>query len=251
MQSRKLWYRRRFWMPIAVAYLVAIGLWARPWLVWVQSVSHARDPILTGPPAFILLALVIAFAVYLRQVSNRVEDQWTTIRINEARPYPLGESHTNDKLEGLTSTYDQLVLVAPFLIFVSIVLLMRLVFESILRFYTLPRWTVLAWTLPLVDFEIIAYLAALFIILGTLHYRARKNDKKVRRLTHSFLERKYPIVLRVENHSEPRQDCAARVPEVPAPDLLHRLVRAPDPVIEPPTLSPAGSAGTCLLAHLH
>jgi len=189
-----------------------LAQFAWPWLtepdmketvVSAQSKNTAAPGLLlSGPPAFILLSLVIAFAVYLRQGSNRAVELWTRIQAGEEKIYPIGRDHTNQKLTALENTHDNIDVAAPFLILLAVVVAVRIIADATLRFPS-PPYPVLAKILPVSDLIIVVWISSLFAILGFVHYSARRTDKSVRASTNAFLIGPVQLPLKF---AEPKKD---------------------------------------------
>ena len=142
--------------------------------------------ILVGPAIFTLLALIIAFAVYLRQVSSRALEMITKIHANEEKLYPKGFDHTDMKLKSLLRTRDNLDITARFMIALIIVIALRIIVEVLARFPNPPDWGG-DFVLPLADLLIMLWVFLLFFVLGTVHLLARQDDIKVYTKTEEYI----------------------------------------------------------------
>jgi hypothetical protein len=111
------------------------------------------EPILKGAPQFIVLSLVVAFAVYLRQVSTNASELRDKIKRGKEWNYPLGAAHTEDKLQALDGVCEKIGITAPFMILLTIASAGRIVFDALLKF---PRLALLhiGWVLFLMDLGI-------------------------------------------------------------------------------------------------
>jgi hypothetical protein len=143
--------------------------------------------VLSGPAPFALLALIIAFAVYLRQVSNRAMDTIASIHARREREmFPPGEKHTTLKLDALRSTHNNLEIAAPFMIFLIVAIVSRITIDVLARFPNPLDWG-LAFLVPLIDLVIMVWVCLLFGVLGLVHFSARGNDTVIRKQTDEFI----------------------------------------------------------------
>jgi hypothetical protein len=162
----------------------------RPWLADPKLMPANGNaippaPLLSGPPAFTLISLLVAFAVYLRQVSDRAIELWTKIKAGEEKIYPCGEDHTNQKLAALENTHENLDIAAPFLISLVVLVTVRITIDATQRFPSPPQFNP-AKTLPMLDLLIVVWISSLFLILGSVHYFARRKGEQVRASTNTF-----------------------------------------------------------------
>jgi len=68
----------------------------------------------------LFLSLVVAFAVYLRQVSTNASELRDKIKSGTMWNYPLGTAHTEDKLQALDGICEKIGITAPFMILLTI-----------------------------------------------------------------------------------------------------------------------------------
>jgi hypothetical protein len=67
---------------------------------YYSGIVISKEPLLKGPPEFILLALVVAFTAYLRQVHVSAIEQRDKIRKGEVWNYPLHRPYHEYAKEG-------------------------------------------------------------------------------------------------------------------------------------------------------
>jgi len=189
---KKLLMSKSFWLMFLFTVVLLVGHFAWPWLsppppARLQKARPAVPAaLLSGPAAFTLLALVIAFGVYLRQVSNGAMDALTKIDAGKEEIYPPKKRHTELKINSLRSTNAKLDIVAPFMVLLAIVIVLRIMFDAVVRFPNPPEWA-LGVLLPLVDLVITIWVCLLFAVIGLVHYLLQRDDAIVRGKTEEYL----------------------------------------------------------------
>lgn len=180
-----------------ILFVFLITYWTAEWL----GVSQDIEPLLKGPPQFIVLSLVVAFAVYFRQISISAEDLWDKIREEEEEAffYPIGRQHTEDKMRSLERTSENLSIVAPFMVALTIFITIRIVFDSILRFPNSPfqgvdgALGIIPGILPMVDFVIAVWILVLFLAFAQMHSSAIKRNEKIRADVKNYVQEFRPV----------------------------------------------------------
>jgi hypothetical protein len=147
-------------------------------------------PILNGPPGFVVLALVFAVAAYLRQVNSSTLDLSDKIRGGLVWNFPISiplPTHTKRKLDSLDFTNKILSRVAPVMVWLAIIAALRIVIYSA---FALPFGKSLSlWlnsSLPWIDFAITSAVFLMFLVLGCVHWRARRTVDLIRKLTRQW-----------------------------------------------------------------
>jgi hypothetical protein len=171
-----------FWLALAIFIAILIGvIWGtRHWLGDQRDASI--EPALKGAPQFIVLSLVVAFAVYLRQVSTNASELRDKIKSGTMWNYPLGTAHTEDKLQALDGICEKIGITAPFMILLTIAAAGRIVFDTLLKFPRLVSLHV-SWVFFLVDLGIALWVFFLFAALAIFHTRGRRRDNNIRLAT--------------------------------------------------------------------
>lgn len=157
--------------------------------------TNIPAPMLSNPPAFLLLTLVFAIAAYLRQVSENAIKLRNEIRNgNWSSVYPLAALHTQEKLRLLEKTRDKLGKAAPWTIALAIFIGLRCLAQAISLLcagYVVATtgWIDLAerW----VDIGIVLWLSIMLFILAVMHNKNRSDDAFVRRLEELARQAKY------------------------------------------------------------
>jgi len=144
-------------------------------------------PILDGPPVFILLAVVVGLAAYVRQVSLGAQNLIDDIERGASNVYPYDPTRlaqrTSAKLNLLRSTRKSLKGLTH-------VLFLFMTFVAVRVFvYARSRmgWTMLSSVFGEVArhwFDLVASIALplLVIAMWIMHSRARGKDDKIRRM---------------------------------------------------------------------
>ena len=175
--------------------------------VTMEPKPKPGDLLLKGPPAFIVLSLVVALSVYLRQIDIAAVSTWDQIRAGGAFQYPLERSHTRAKLKALDQTDERLSTVAPFMIVLTIVIALRIVFDAVWRF----QGEMAGWVMRVcfaADLLIVGSMLVVFLALAVLHAEAQRTEKRIRAEAKAYLKRKKPFPQVAHGHTEIGQEKA-------------------------------------------
>jgi len=155
---------------------------------YYSGIVPSKEPLLKGPPEFILLALIVAFTAYLRQVHMSAIEQRDKIRQGKVWNYPLHKpyhEYTKAKMKALDSVAENLAIASPFLVWLFVLVAFRIVVEAALRFspacsVAYPRW------LYIFDFAIAIWVLGIFIILALTHWHSRRRNAEIRAVERAF-----------------------------------------------------------------
>ena len=213
--------RRSFWVALAAGLILSI---ATAWGVIKLSHGALADeakPLFSGSPSFILLSLVAALSLYLRQVSMATADLRDNVYKGTEWNYPTEGTHAVvglAKMGTLERTRENLGIASPFLILLSVIVAFRIVVETIVQFKIPALFSNVPWlryvnVLPwrfLVDVVIASWLSLVFLMLAIVHYWARRREERIR-----IYVRRHENELRpkVEQPVESRQQHANIAPE--------------------------------------
>jgi hypothetical protein len=133
---------------------------------------EGNSPLLSGPPEFIILSLLAALALYLRQVNLNAADVHYKIRHGELWKAPPEDAFRPQKLKQLRQTSATILGVTPFMFVVILVVCGRIVYDTLCRYYAKP------WIEPLyaLDFLIVVWLWFIFLGLTIAHFVVRYKD---------------------------------------------------------------------------
>ena len=208
------------WIPLVlIIATVVVGCWGYlfetlPSNPFTTGEHHQAPLILTGPAAFTLLALIIAFAVYLRQVSSKAMDMIMNIQADKESLYPAkgGLEHTAVKLNALHRTHSNLDVAAVCMILLIAGIVARIFLDVFSRFPGMPDYGI-DFILPLMDLIIILWVFLLFLVLGIVHVIARHDDRKIREMTNKYIamRRNQSNACVAENKSLTRQAVARKL----------------------------------------
>jgi len=148
--------------------------------VWVYFIDHSQgDLLLSGPPEFIILAIIVAFGAYLRQVSIHASDSRNKILAGEEWRLPPDKAYSKEKMKELDKTYQTIRLVSPYMIGMVLVASGRIVFDSVVRVTTVKRDN------PRILYSLDVFLAITlflaFVGLAIAHFVARRADDGIQR----------------------------------------------------------------------
>jgi len=185
---------KKFWLIAAIFFFILVV----STIIAYRCLGDARyqnaDNLLKGPPQFIVLSLVVALAVYLRQLAAGAMEFRDKIRNERVRLYPSGQRFTEAKAKNLERIYEILGLTTPFLIALALVLSLRIVFDSILRFES-SVFADYRWVLTVADFLIAEWLFWFFLFLAALHFFLRRTDERIRAAARDY-ENEHPPPIR-------------------------------------------------------
>ncbi len=129
---------------------------------------------MSGPPEFIILSLLAALALYLRQVNLNAADVQYKIRHGLLWNALPEERHRTEKMEHLQWTSDTIMAVSPFLFALILVVCGRIVYDSFSRIYYAPKLAPPA--LYALDCFIVGCLTLNFAGLTIAHFVMRYKD---------------------------------------------------------------------------
>jgi hypothetical protein len=156
--------------------------------------------LLGSPPAFILLALIVALGGYLRSIAVDAVDRINKIKSGEnSKLYPIGKEHTESKLKSLQATRDRLDFVASLIIFLAIIVSLRLLWQAALYVTASDDGSVHRLLsgiyhsdllLRSVDLLIVVSIVVLLVFLGISHSISIRAERNNRKKLEEFLEPK-------------------------------------------------------------
>lgn len=138
------------------------------------------SPVLNNPPAFVLLAIVIGLAAYLRQLGEKRNDEIDKIRSGKNDDYPIGLRHTNDRIDYLTRSRDRLNQVAPTFIWFTIFVCIRFLGLTIARLVDPTNPNLWGLAFRIFDVAIAGVLLVLVVALYVMHRIATGEEQKIR-----------------------------------------------------------------------
>lgn len=168
-------------------------LWSSPSMIWSVSMAISgvvlflstkrapSDPVLKGPPQFILLAIIVALSAYLRAVRSSAVEQRDKIAGGEMWNYPLESPYsafTERKLELLERVAKTLTVISPFFIILFMVITGRAAISAFDR--SNDPCSHITRVLWVVDFIIVAWVFFAFVGLASSHFVARRRDDWIR-----------------------------------------------------------------------
>lgn len=153
------------------------------------TLSHEpRDPLLKGPPQFILLALIVALSAYLRQVRSTAVEQHDKIANGGVWNYPLDSPYlvfTKRKLKLLDGVANNLTVASPFFIVLFVVITGRAGIDALDRFRH-PGGFEFTQILCIIDFIIVIWVFLAFLGLTVSHFITRIRDDRIRAVARDF-----------------------------------------------------------------
>ena len=168
---------RRF---IVLAVLIGLGttLLFYAGLFWFPAPKN--DTLFAGPPQFIVLSLIVALGLYLRQVNAHALELRDKIQLGDAWKGHYQKQYAAQKIRQLEKTSETIMLVSPFVILLMLFVGVRIASDDLCRFFFdskhVPR------ALYAGDLVIGVSLLAMLIGLAVAHFAARAQDSKIRGL---------------------------------------------------------------------
>jgi hypothetical protein len=148
-------------------------------VVYFLMAPKGSDPLFFGPPQFVVLAILVAFGAYLRQLSLASADLRDKIRCGEVWNFPPTEEYAKAKMQQCDRVCDVIRFVTPFMILLLVAVSFRIVVEAILRIYygkgQNPAF------LYSVDLMVALCLFLGFLGLAIAHFKTRSEDEYIRR----------------------------------------------------------------------
>lgn len=143
-------------------------------LLVLPMVPPNGEPLLSGPPEFIILLLFAALALYLRQVNLNASDLRYKIRHGELWDVQPERKYQTEKLGQLQWTSDTIMNISPFLFALILIVCAKIIYDSLCRFYYAPK--VASPRLYILDCLIVTYLSFNFVGLTIAHFVLRYKD---------------------------------------------------------------------------
>jgi hypothetical protein len=181
--------RHRYFLLALLVWITVIcisGVWM--YHHFFSAGQKPGDPLLKGPPQFVLLALIVALSAYLRQVRSASVDQRDKIAEGKSWNYPLEEPYavfTHERMRILDSVASILTTASPFLILLFVVLSIRALLDAADRLSHCP-W--ITDVLCVADFLILVWVLMAFVFLASAHFRTRIQDDRIRAVARDFEE---------------------------------------------------------------
>jgi hypothetical protein len=174
--------RGKFWLAftmLVVLLLLGLSTFLLALRIAFQSFTPPSQTVAPSPAGLGLLALVVAVSLYLRQVASAADEKYDKILRNESPIYPQGKKYTDKKLNALNSTHENMHVVAPFLIALSVFVILRFSVDAISGVgFIWPQQHPLI--LKVADFLILEWFVLAMLGLAFLHWKARRRDEAIR-----------------------------------------------------------------------
>lgn len=137
----------------------------------------------SGPPEFIVLSLIVALGLYLRQVNLHARELQEKIRDGAILTKPHEKLYVMEKMQQLENTSRTIMTVSPFVIFLMLIVGFRIAADDVCRFFYdehhVPR------VLYGFDLVIATGLFTMLSGLAVAHFRSRRHDLRIRGMIRS------------------------------------------------------------------
>lgn len=147
-------------------------------LFWLPAPKN--ETLFAGPPQFIVLSLIVALGLYLRQVNVHALELRDKIQLGEAWKGPYQTQYAAQKVRQLENTSETIMLVSPFVILLMLLVGARIASDDLGRFFYEPKHIPRA--LYAADLVIGVTLFTMLIGLAIAHFVARAQDREIRQL---------------------------------------------------------------------
>jgi hypothetical protein len=146
------------------------------------------EPILNGVASVTLMALLIALAVYLRQVSADTEDTIESLLSNTKSLWPRSAEHTQKRIKLLTRVLNYIVAITPILFLMSFIISARLVAGAYFAACTKNIFSFCVDTMDILSSHVLMAVdcfitfVVLILIAGmwAMHSRLKRQEKPIR-----------------------------------------------------------------------
>jgi Na+/melibiose symporter-like transporter len=146
------------------------------------------SPAFNSPASVTMLALIVALAVYLRQVSSTTQDRIEALLTSSADHvlWPRDERHTHDRIELLKNTRAIIERITPLVFATSVACALRVIVyaASSLPYYPSSWNGVFSW----IDIALASFVCTLIVGMWIAHSALKRKEKSVRRRMYSFAE---------------------------------------------------------------
>jgi hypothetical protein len=159
---------------LIVAAIVVVASGVLFWLL-PAAPSQGEPPLLNGPPEFIILSLLAALALYLRQVNLNAVDVRYKMRHGELWNAPPEKTYRAEKIKQLQWTSDTILRVSPFMFALILLVCGRIGCDCLRRFYSASQLDLLYH----LDFLIVVWLSLTFVGLTIAHFVVRHKDGEI------------------------------------------------------------------------
>ncbi len=147
----------------------------------------STEPILSSPPAFVLLGVIVGLAAYLRQISEARDKLIDEIEGGKVWNFPVGELHTAEKLKHLANSRDRLNRVAPRVIWLTILIAFRLTLLGYARFQYPEDTAKFDFAFRLLDLGILGGLLILLVGLWYMHKKSSEHNERIRAMARAVM----------------------------------------------------------------
>ncbi len=168
-----------------------------------QARFALKDPLLKGPPQFILLTMIIGLSAYLRQVRAAAVELRDKIAAGSVWNYPLQPPYlvfTRRKIRLLDEVSSTLTTISPFFILLFVAIATRAGFDAVDRLSELGGAS--TRVLYVVDLLIVGWVFLGVVGLAYSHFVSRVQDDKIRVVARSFEEE---IIRKTKSHQIEKQ----------------------------------------------
>jgi hypothetical protein len=147
----------------------------------------STDPILDGPPVFILIAIIFGLATYLRHVSLAAQSLIDEIERDANKIYPYNAAQlaprTRAKMDHLRTTRSSIALLTQLLFGCIALLAVRVFAYAGSRIgWTAPPWLFEQTSRHWFDLWSAVALFVLVAVMWFLHTTARRKDERIRNI---------------------------------------------------------------------
>jgi len=135
------------------------------------------EPLLSGSAGVTALALVVALAVYLRNVSSNTQDNIEDILSDSSKVWHKGENHTHRRLALLSNTRQNIEDLTPVMFALAVAFGLRVLAGA----FPLHWWQqYIVPTFPWIDFSLLAFFIMTFAGMWRAHHKIKAKEIPIR-----------------------------------------------------------------------
>jgi hypothetical protein len=156
-------------IAIAIAVSCLVGFLIEP-----------RDtvPLVSGPPEFIILAIIVALAAFLRQVGVQATELRDKIVVGDVWNYPPDSGYAKKKIAVAEKTCEAIRVVSPFMILMIVAVCGRIAWDAVVRLLYTQEANPPA--LYAADIALILYLCLILLGISIAHFLTAGEDAAIR-----------------------------------------------------------------------
>ncbi len=161
----------------AIILVIVVATTAVAWKL-IPASAPKGYPLFNGPPQFVILSLMTALALYLRQVNLNATEMLYKIRHRKLWNRTPESDYADEKAQRLEATSTIIMVVTPYLFGLILVACGRIIADSYSRFsYSATTAPNMFYKL---DCLLTIWISLVFCGLTAAHFIVKRRDEKIR-----------------------------------------------------------------------